>query len=314
MPYPLANQRIRLPRSGREVGTGWLAPMVDPRDYAPDHPRVLASLGRLAKTVERRLAAPKSVPASVDLRSWCSPIEDQQQLGSCTAHATVGVVEYFERRAFGKHLDGSRLFVYKTTRNLLGLTGDTGAWLRNAMGAIVACGVPHETYWPYTDDPVKFDLEPPQFVYAVADNYEATKYFAHDPLFKNIPKDAVVASVKAYLGAGIPAMFGFWGYPSFDSAEQPGEIPLPTDEELGGEPAWGHAIVAVGYDDSVKITNPVSNATTTGAFLIRNSWGTSWGQSGYGWMPYAYVLKGVAMDFWSLLKMEWIDTDPFLQE
>ena len=272
MPYPLANQRIRLPRSGREVGTGWLPPMVDRRDYAPDHPRVQASLGRLAKPIERRLSGSKSLPPSVDLRPWCSPIEDQQQLGSCTAHATVGVVEYFERRAFGKHLDGSRLFVYKTTRNLLGLTGDTGAWLRNAMGAIVTCGVPHETYWPYTDDPVKFDLEPPQFVYAVADNYEATKYFAHDPLSKNVPKPDVVASVKKYLAAGIPSMFGFWGYPSFDSAEAPGQIPLPTDQEFAGQPAWGHAIVAVGYDDSVKITNPVSGVTTTGAFLIRNSW------------------------------------------
>lgn len=315
MPYTLANKRVRLARTGREVGTGWLPPMVDPRDYTPDHPRIQQSLGKLA----RRLGDPRSskaaaLPGAVDLRPWCSPIEDQQNLGSCTANATIGVVEYFERRAFGKHLDGSRLFVYKTTRNLIGVTGDTGAWLRNAMGAIVACGVPHEQYWPYTDDPVKFDLEPPQFVYAVADNYEATKYFAHDPLSKNVPKPAVVASVKKHLALGIPAMFGFWGYPSFDSAEAPGQIPLPTDQELAGEPAWGHAIVAVGYDDSVKITNPMSNDTTTGAFLIRNSWGTSWGQSGYGWISYDYVLKGVAMDFWSLLKMEWVDTTPFVEE
>ena len=49
-------------------------------------------------------------------------------------------------------------------------------------------------------------------MYAVADNYEATKYFTHDPLSKNIPKPDVVASVKKYLAAGIPSMFGFWGY------------------------------------------------------------------------------------------------------
>ena len=61
----------------------------------------------------------------------CSPIEDQKTIGSCTAHAAVGIVEYFQRRAFGTHLDGSRLFVYKMTRNLMGVTGDTGAWLRN---------------------------------------------------------------------------------------------------------------------------------------------------------------------------------------
>lgn len=70
------------------------------------------------------------------------PIESQGDLGSCSEHAAIGIVEYFERRAFGKHLDGSRLFVYKTTRNLIGVTGDTGAWLRNAMGALVirVCG------------------------------------------------------------------------------------------------------------------------------------------------------------------------------
>jgi C1A family cysteine protease len=289
--------------------------MVDPRDYTPDHPRIQASLGRLGKRLAGgRSSGLQALPKSVDLRQWCSPIEDQQQLGSCTANATVGVVEYFERRAFGKHLDGSRLFVYKTTRNLIGVTGDTGAWLRNAMGAVVACGVPQEQYWPYTDDPVKFDLEPPQFVYAVADNFEATKYVSHDPLSKNVPKPDVLASVKKYLAAGIPSMFGFWGYPSFDSTEVPGHIPLPSDAEIGGWPSWGHAIVAVGYDDDLQITNTMSNVTTKGSILIRNSWGTSWGQSGYGWMPYDYILKGVALDFWSLLKMEWLDADPFIEE
>ena len=314
MPYTLTTQRVRLTRTGQQVGTGWLPPMVDPRDYTPDHPKIQASLGRLGKRLAGgRSSALQALPTSVDLRPWCSPIEDQQQLGSCTANATVGVVEYFERRAFGKHLDGSRLFVYKTTRNLIGVTGDTGAWLRNAMGAIVACGVPHEQYWPYTDDLAKFDLEPPQFVYAVADNFEATKYFAHDPLSKNVPKPDVLASVKKYLAAGIPSMFGFWGYPSFEATEVPGHIPLPSNAEIGGEPSWGHAIVAVGYDDDLQITNTMSNVTTKGAFLIRNSWGISWGQSGYGWIPYDYILKGVALDFWSLLKMEWVDTDQFLE-
>ena len=314
MPYTLTTQCVRLARTGQQVGTGWLPPMVDPRDYTPDHPKIQASLGRLGKRLAGgRSAGLQALPKSVDLRPWCSPIEDQQQLGSCTANATVGVVEYFERRAFGKHLDGSRLFVYKTTRNLIGVTGDTGAWLRNAMGAIVACGVPHEQYWPYTDDPVKFDLEPPQFVYAVADNFEATKYFAHDPLSKNVPKPDVLASVKKYLAVGIPSMFGFWGYPSFDSTEVPGHIPLPSNAEIAGEPSWGHAIVAVGYDDDLQITNTMSNVTTKGALLIRNSWGISWGQSGYGWIPYDYILKGVALDFWSLLKMEWVDTDLFIE-
>ena len=85
-------------------------------------------------------------------------MQDQGRIGSCTAHAAVGIVEYFQRRSFGKHAEGSRLFVYKTTRNLMGVIGDTGAWLRTAMGALALCGLPPERYWPYTDEPADFDL------------------------------------------------------------------------------------------------------------------------------------------------------------
>jgi C1A family cysteine protease len=100
---------------------------------------MLAKIG-----VEKKV---KASPASTDLRAWCSPIENQGSLGSCTANAGVGVVEYFERRAFGKHINASRLFLYKVTRNLLHLTGDTGAYLRSTMGALALFGVLPEEYW-----------------------------------------------------------------------------------------------------------------------------------------------------------------------
>ena len=178
MPQILANRKVQIAGRSQPAGTGWLPPMVDPRDFSPKHPQIVP----IVKELDQRLKARKSKafsapPGSVDLRQWCSPIEDQMQLGSCTSQAAVGIVEYFQRRSFGKHLDGSRLFVYKTTRNLIGVTGDTGAWLRNAMGALVTCGVPNERYWPYTDADDKFDIEPPTFVYAIADNFEALKYW-----------------------------------------------------------------------------------------------------------------------------------------
>jgi len=308
MPTVMKPAVVTLQSTGQRVGTGWLPPMVDPRDYTADHPKVREEVIRLRARASKALQAP---PPRVDLRPWCSPIENQGGLGSCTAHAAVGIVEYFERRAKGHHLDGARLFVYKTTRSLLQVTGDTGAWLRNAMGALVLFGVPDERYWPYTDAASDFDREPPQFVYGVADNFEALKYFAHDPLSRNRPRKEVLESVKQYIAAGIPAMFGFWGYTSFDSGDRAGSIPLPTDLELRGDAEWGHAVVAVGYDDNFKITNRVDNRTTEGALLVRNSWGPTWGQQGYGYMSYEYVLQGIAMDFWSLLNMEYVDTEQF---
>jgi C1A family cysteine protease len=299
-------QLVNLTESGACVGTGWLPPMPDLRDYTGAEPGIAEMSKKLGLTPGKKRAT--ALPQTVDLREWCSPVENQGGLGSCTAHAGVGVVEYFQNRAFGKYLEGSRLFVYKATRNLMQVTGDTGAWLRNTMGALVLCGVPEEKYWPYTDAQPDFDTEPPGFVYAVADNYEALQYFCHDPLGANVAGAAVLTSVKDYLAAGIPSMFGFWGFPSFESSDVKGGIPYPCPGESA---QWGHAIVAVGYDDGKKITNTSCNKTTTGALLIRNSWGTGWGDQGYGWLPYDYVVNKVALDFWSLLSMEWVDTNKF---
>ncbi len=301
----MLNNTVGITELGRTVGTGWLPEMPDLRDYTEKEPKIAelaAALGLPSST-----SAPK-LPATVDLRQWCSPIEDQGSLGSCTAHAGIGVVEYLERRAFKRHIDGSRLFVYKTTRNLMGVVGDTGAWLRNTMGALALCGVPAEKYWPYTDAKPDFDQEPPSFVYAVADNYEALCYFCHDPHGQNVAGSAVLANVKKYLAAGIPAMFGFYGFPSFGSADIPGGIPYPCP---GEQAQWGHAIMAAGFDDAKTITNKKCNKTTTGALLIRNSWGTAWGDKGYGWLPYDYVTNRLALDFWSLLSMKWVDTKQF---
>jgi len=296
---------IQIPEQDQTFGTGWLPPLPDLRDYTDQHSKIAELAKSLGLAKGKQL---KAQPATVDLRAWCSPVENQKNLGSCTAHAAVGIVEYFQRRAFSKHIDGSRLFVYKTTRNLMQVTGDTGAWLRNVMGALALCGVPDEKYWPYTDAKPDFDKEPPTFVYAVADNYEALRYFCHDPAGANVAGSAVLANVKKYLAAGIPSMFGFWGFPSFGSSDVAGGIPYPCPGERA---EWGHAIVAVGYDDGKKITNTTCNKATTGALLIRNSWGTGWGDQGYGWMPYAYVENKLAQDFWSLLRMEWLDTKQF---
>jgi C1A family cysteine protease len=283
-----------------KYGMGWIPDYPDIRDYTEKTEEVKVALGPTGLMKSRKSAN------SIDLREWCSPIENQKMLGSCTAHAGAGVIEYYERKAYGRHIEASRLFLYKVTRNLMKMKGDTGAFLRTTMGAMVLFGVPPEEYWPYTDDEKGFDQEPPPFCYAYAQNFQAIKYFRHDP--PAAKGEEVLNNVKTYLSKGHPAMFGFTVYNSIEQAEKTGKIPFPSvKEKIEG----GHAILAVGYDDKMKITNKYGKVETTGALLIRNSWGAGWGEEGYGWLPYEYVLKGLADDFWSVLKKEWIDTGEF---
>jgi C1A family cysteine protease len=279
-----------------ELGLGWLPDLADLRDYTHDADAIQRTLSK-AKSIAAGKPKP-GLPASVDLRPWCSPIENQGNLGSCTAHAGVGLVEYFERRAFNTYLDASRRFLYKVTRNLLHWQGDTGAFLRSTMKSMVLFGVPPEEYWRY--DIAHFDDEPPAFCYAFAQNYQTIQYYRLDP--PGTTKSDLLNRVRQLLAAGLPAMFGFTVYSSISTVGSDGNIPYPS---AGEKVVGGHAIDVVGYDDGRTI------GKQKGAFLIRNSWGTAWGDQGYGWLPYAYLESGLATDWWSLLKAEWIDTGKF---
>ena len=285
-------------------GLGWLPDVPKLKDYDPHHsevfpileessPSLTAELERLALGEE-----PGPLPANVDLRKWFSPIDKQGALNCCTAHTTVALVEYFERRGTGKHVDASTLFVYKTSRNLLGLTGDSGAHLRTAMGALVLFGAPPEKYWPYAVE--KFDVEPTPFVYAFGQNYKAVKYFRLDPGVTSVTQ--ILHSVKLFAAYGFPSMFGFPVFEEYQALAPGNLILLPTPNSMY---SGGHANVVAGYDNDLVIGGE------PGALLVRNSFGEDWGDHGYAWMPYAYITRGLTADWWTMTSLDWVNLEAF---
>ncbi|VVB58332.1 Papain family cysteine protease [Candidatus Anstonella stagnisolia] len=309
--------------AGSRIRFGWLPDPPDSRDYTKGSPKV-APLLRI----------PSIVPSLVDLRAFCPPIFDQGELGSCTANAASALLQYHRMRTLGKTGPLSRLFIYKGTRDLMQAAGDTGAYIRTTMGALALFGAPPEKYWEY--DAKMLDIAPPAFCYSYAQNYQALSYFRLDEKSesagtnpaeksKNAPvkpesiaeksKTAatndkrtvtkepalILSNIKETLSSGLPAMFGFTVYESMNGASN-GKIPFPSENErvLGG-----HAVLCVGYDDKMEI------GSQRGAFLIRNSWGEGWGEKGYGWLPYEYLLQGIAQDWWVLVKAEWVETEQF---
>lgn len=245
------------------------------------------------------------LPSVVDLSYWCSEIEDQGSLNSCTALAGIALLEYFMNRSNGKYTDASSLFLYKATRELMNLKGDVGASVRETMKAMALFGTPPEQYWRY--DEAKVNEDPPSFCYSFAQNYQALKYFRLD--YAGILKEVLIVQIKAVIATGFPCVFGFTIYTSAyeDSNYQSGLIPFPNHQR--DRVVGGHSVVAVGYDDYRKIERKDRPDPSEGAFLIRNSFGTSWGNGGYGWLPYDYVLAGLTADWWSLLKAEWFNDD-----
>lgn len=276
---------------------GWQPELPDHRDWMiDDHPEARRLLlhgqplfpGGRDSPLSFPLQAP---PAEVDLRRYCSPIEDQGRLGSCTAQAGVGLVEFLEKRALGRHVDGSRLFVYKTTRNILGWKGDTGAYVRTTMKALAKFGVCQERYWPYLIS--CYDDEPTAFCYADAANARTLRYFRLD---RHSSQDGaqLLQLLRTVLALGMPVNFGFTVY-SYGNSKGEFLYPSPGDRVRGG-----HAVLAVGYQDNRVI------GSSCGALCVRNSWGSNWGEAGYGWLPYDYVLGGLARDFWTIFSQDYL--------
>ena len=226
-------------------------------------------------------APPARLPAVVDLRPHCSAIENQGRLGSCTANALVGGLEFLEQKAGRTATELSRLFVYYNERVLAGtVPNDSGAMLRDGVKSLVKQGVCSEANWPYTLS--RFADKPTAACYREGLRHQLTSYH----------RILTLQEMKSCLAEGFPFVFGFTAYESFesDTVAKTGRVNLPKPTE---RPLGGHAVLAVGYDDAA------------GRFLVRNSWGAGWGMKGYCTLPYEYLdRRNLADDFWTLRAFE----------
>jgi C1A family cysteine protease len=303
----------------RPIGGGWVAEQPDARDVHARHP--------LVRKAVAGLAAPRpALPASADLRRWCGRVRFQGGLPTCNAHVVASLIEYFERRAFGKVIEPSRLFLFRVAKNFARADDATPVYIRQTMGVLKMIGVPPEKFWPYPklkkdaagqypmDDP-KLHEEPTPFCYALAADYQAITYYRLDPRDADgqltITPRALLDEVRLHVASGIPMTMGVPLYR--DTVTQswtnsPGVIPYPGPKDVS---LGGHALVAVGYDDAKTVPRVGKRAGTKGALLVQNSWGRQWGEKGFGWLPYEYLLRDRARDFWTLTKAEWTDTGAF---
>ncbi|MEK6406390.1 MAG: C1 family peptidase [Acidobacteriota bacterium] len=247
---------------------GWVPDLPDSRDLTYSAP--LVNL--------------KALPPKFDLRKALPPVYDQGQLGSCTANAIGTAFQFGQQKQKLKDFVPSRLFIYYNERDMEGTIGqDSGAYIRDGIKSVHKLGVCPETKWPYDPSPFppnpRLTLKPTQACYTEAKKHTAEQY-------ARVPR--TLNQMKGCLASGYPFVYGFTVYESFDSATvaNTGVVPMP---KAGEEVLGGHAVLAVGYDE------------TTQRFIVRNSWGTGWGMKGNFTMPYSYLLDGnLSDDFWTI--------------
>lgn len=213
------------------------------------------------------------LPIKIDLRSRMPPVYDQLKMGSCSANAITSAVEY-DISGFR----GSRLFLYYNEKVLENeKSNDSGAILFDGIRALVKYGICEESYYPYI--PEHFNKEPPVAAYTNA-------LLQRDISIKKLDND--MNSLKNCLVSGSPFVTSIYIFTSFesDTTAANGVIPSPSrlDENLGG-----HAILICGYDDA------------SGCWIGQNSWGTTWGDKGYFYLPYVYLLdSSLSSEAWSI--------------
>ena len=229
-----------------------------------------------------KYGAQKSMPSKADLTGTKGYFNcyDQGSLGSCTGNALAAALQYDALVQNAPLAEcPSRLFIYYGERLIGGtVKSDAGAQLRDGI-KVVAKGVPAESEWPY--DISQFTKTPPKTAYAAATDIALS--------YKRLSRDSKLTQFRSILGVdNRPFVFGFSVYESFETeaVATTGVVPMPA---LSETVVGGHAVLAVGYDDSKSVVK------------VRNSWGMEWGDKGHFYLPYAYfTARGLSGDFWAI--------------
>lgn len=222
------------------------------------------------------------------LKPLCPPIVDQGQMNSCVANAMAFQLEFIQKKGLLDHTKQpevfksvfdpiSRLFIYYNCRAIDGdVNQDQGTQIRSGVLAVVRQGICEETLWPYVQQNLYPKPSTASYSQASSHKIKAGYKIDHTSLMDQ----------KICLSNGYPYLIGISVYSSFENVGSDGIIPMPkASEQLLG----GHCLCVVGYDDSTR------------RFTIANSWGSSWGDKGYCYIPYSYLINpGLASDFWTV--------------
>ncbi|MDP3277673.1 MAG: C1 family peptidase [Deltaproteobacteria bacterium] len=231
-----------------------------------------------------------SPPNRVDLREFMTEVENQEDTNSCAANAVAGAYEYLVKRHLEEEAyDVSRLFIYYNGRAVDSCeTEDEGSVIGSLIQSLKEHGACSEETWPFDKDIV--NEQPSDEAYE-----EAGQFLVDDCAL--VPTD--VDAWRAVLAEGYPIIFGISLFQSFDRQRKPGVVPMPSPRESSRESHGGHAMLAVGYSDRDRV------------FIVRNSWGTEWGDEGYCYIPYDYLCSERFNngDSWIIRQVDGVDAD-----
>lgn len=218
--------------------------------------------------------ATKELPSSASINIyWAHKVKNQGQIGSCASHAICTAME-IETKLQKKNwfIEESELFHYYVVRQPeYGNTfpNDWGQMIRDGLKVANQVGVSPEALCRY--DYTRFNEKPSSLAYSFAKWWKIIKYESCD----------TVLQIKTAIANQKPVIFGMSVDRDFCSNVD-GKLKMPIASQIRG----GHAMIIIGYDDAKK------------AFKIENSWGDSWGNMGYAWLPYDVINSQFFYEGW----------------